>query len=52
MTKKAIIVISLIAESHERSDREIAKEIFDELSRHPPKIPWMKSVVAVKVSQA
>ena len=52
MPKKAVIVISLIEESFERIDKEIEREIFDELSKHPLKIPWMKAVVTVTVTKA
>jgi len=50
--KKAVIVISLIDESLEKPDKDIEREIFEELLKHPPTIPWMKAVVMVKVTKA
>jgi len=50
--KKAVIVISLIDESLEKPNKDIEKEIFEELSKHPPPLPWMKAVVTVKVAKA
>lgn len=52
MPKKAIIVISLVKESVEKSDKEIEKEIFEELSKGLPKIPWCKKVEKVTVTEA
>ena len=51
MPKEAVIVVSLVKESLEKADKEIEREIFEELSKHPPKIPWMKAVEKVKVTQ-
>ena len=51
MPKKAVIVISLIDESLEKPNKDIEKEIFEELSKPPPTIPWMKAVVTVKVEK-
>lgn len=50
MVKKATIVISLVDESSEISSEEIRKEIFDELSKGLPKIPWFKRVEKIMVS--
>lgn len=52
MPKKAIIVISLVEESVEKSNQEIEREIFDELLKGLPKIPWCKKVEKVTVTQA
>ncbi|MCD6240756.1 hypothetical protein J7K27_04450 [Candidatus Bathyarchaeota archaeon] len=49
MNKKAIIVISLVKESENKSNNELEKEIFEALSTPPPKIPWMKNVEKVTV---
>jgi len=49
--KKAVIVISLVEESLERVNGEIEREIFEELLKHPPKIPWMKAVEKVTITQ-
>jgi hypothetical protein len=50
LVKKATIVISLVDESSENSSEEIEKEIFEELSKGLPKIPWFKRVEKVLVS--
>jgi len=52
VSKKAVIVISLTDESLEKPNKDIEREIFEELSKHPPKIPWMKAVVTVTVAKA
>jgi hypothetical protein len=52
MGKKATIVISLVEESADKSNREIEKEIMKELSREPARIPWLKKVERVTVSEA
>lgn len=52
MVKKAVIVISLVEESAEKPNREIEKEIMEELLREPVRIPWLKKVESVKVSEA
>jgi hypothetical protein len=52
MVKKAVIVISLVEESAEKSNQEIEKEIIRELSREPSMIPWLKKVERVTVSEA
>lgn len=51
MVKKAVIVISLVKESIEKTNEEIEKEIFQELSRRPAEIPWMKKVERVTVTE-
>ena len=50
-TKKAIIVISLVDEAQEETNEAIEKEIFQELSKEPPKIPWCKKVEKVEVAE-
>lgn len=52
MPKKAVIVISLVEESAEKSNEEIEKEIMEELSKHPPMIPWLKRVENATVTEA
>jgi hypothetical protein len=49
-TKKAFITILLVKESIKKSNEEIEKEIFEELSKGLPKIPWFKSVEKVTVT--
>ena len=44
MSKKAIIVVSLVEESAEKLNEEIEKEILEELSKGPPEIPWSSRV--------
>ena len=51
MVKKAVIMISLVEEATEKSNLEIEKEIMRELSREPARIPWLKKVESVKVSE-
>jgi len=51
MTKKAVIVISLVEESIEKANKDIEKEILEELSKGLPKIPWFKSVERVTVTE-
>jgi len=50
--KKAIIVVSLIDETVRKTNKEIEKEIMDELSRHPPLIPWLKKVEKVTIEES
>jgi len=52
MPKKAVIIISLVEESAEKANEEIEKEIFEELSKSLPKIPWFKRVQKVTVTGA
>ena len=49
LTKKAIIVIKLVEESKSKSNRELEREIYSELSKLPQKIPWMESIEKVIV---
>jgi len=49
--KKATIVIRLVEESA-KSNEEIEKEIMEELSRKPARIPWLKEVERVTVREA
>ena len=50
MTKKAVIVLSLVEQSVEKTNEEIEKEILEEFSRDPPRIPWLKNVEKVTVT--
>jgi hypothetical protein len=52
MRKKALIEISLVEASAEKANEEIEKEIFEELSKGLPTIPWMKEVEKVTVAEA
>ena len=42
MTKKAVIMISLVEESVEKANEEIEKDVLEELSEGIPRIPWFK----------
>jgi hypothetical protein len=50
--KKATIMVSLVDESVTRSSREIEREIMEELSKNPSRIPWCREVQKVKVTEA
>lgn len=52
MAKKAVITISLVEESAEKSNRQIEKEIMMELTREPSRIPWLKKAEKVTVTEA
>ena len=51
MVKKAVIVISLVEETVEVANEEIERDIVNELSREPTKIPWLKEVQKVTVTE-
>jgi len=51
MVKKAVIIISLVEESAEVANEEIEKDILNELSREPTKIPWQKEVEKVTITE-
>lgn len=50
MTKRAVIVVSLVEESEEETNKELEKQILDGLYKHPPAIPWLKEVEKVTVT--
>jgi len=50
MGKKAFITISLVEESGEKTNDEVEREIFEELSGDLPTIPWLKRVEKVRVT--
>ena len=52
MVKKVIIEISLVEETAEKANKEIEKEIFNDLSDGIPVIPWCKKVEKVTVTEA
>ena len=52
MFKKAIIEISLVEESSEKTNDEIASEIFNDISEGKTVIPWCKQVEKVAVIEA
>ena len=49
--KKAIIVFSLVKESTEISNKQIEKEIMDEIKKWPLATPWVEKVLNVKVTE-
>ncbi len=51
MTKKAKILVSLVNESTEKSNDEIAKEIFEDIQKFPQLIPWVEQVLQVTVQE-
>jgi len=52
LAKKAVIVVTLVDESEEKTDDELEKEIFDELSKAPLVIPWMKQLEKVEIIES
>ena len=52
MGKKTIIVISLVEESAKKPNEEIEKDIIDELSKEPARIPWLKKVEKVTITES
>jgi len=52
MVKKAIIEISLVEESSEKTNDEIVSEIFNDISEGRIVIPWCKQVEKVAVVEA
>lgn len=51
MVKKAVIVISLVEESAEMANEDIEKDLLNELSKEPTRIPWLKEVEKVTVTE-
>lgn len=51
VVKKAVIVISLVEESAEVANEKIEKDILNELSEEPTRIPWLKEVEKVTVTE-
>ncbi len=49
--RKAIIVISLVAESVETPKETVEKEISEALLKAYPPIPWLKDVEKVTVTE-
>jgi hypothetical protein len=52
VARKVIIEISLVEESSEKTNDEIASEIFNEISEGRTVIPWCKQVEKVAVIEA
>ena len=51
MVKKAVIVISLVEESTKVENGKIEEEVLDGLSEELTKIPWLKEVEKVTVTE-
>lgn len=51
MGKIATIRICLLEECEEKTNKALEKEIYAALSEMPIKIPWMKKVETVKVTE-
>lgn len=51
-TKKVMIIVSLVNEAREETNETIEKEIFQELSKNLPTIPWCKKLEKVEVMEA
>lgn len=49
--KKVVIVIRLVEESLEKDNSEIEQEIIRELKGDLPRIPWLKSIEKVTVTE-
>ena len=49
LPKKATITIALLEESEEKTNEELEKEIFQELSKITSRIPWCKKLEKVTV---
>jgi len=49
MTKKALIEVLLVEESAEKANKEIEKEIRDELSENTHVIPWAAKIEKMQV---
>lgn len=48
--RKAVIEVLLVEESVERMNKEIEKEIFEELSKNMHVIPWAAKIKKVTVT--
>ena len=51
MVKKAVIVISLVEQDAELANEKIEEDILNELSGEPTRIPWLKEVEKVTVTE-
>jgi hypothetical protein len=51
VVKKAVIVISLVEEGTEVANEKIEEDILNELSEEPTRIPWLKEVEKVTVTE-
>jgi len=49
-SKKATVTFSLVRESEEKTNEELEKEIFGELSKITSKIPWCDEIKKVTVT--
>ena len=51
MVKKAVIVISLVEQSIKRANEDIEEEILEAISEDSARIPWLKAVENVRVTE-
>jgi hypothetical protein len=51
LNKKAVIVISLVEQSAKKSNKEIKKDILEELSKMPASIPWLRKVEKITITE-
>jgi len=51
VVKKAVIVISLVEEGIKVANEKIEEDILNELSEEPTRIPWLKEVEKVTVTE-
>jgi hypothetical protein len=52
MVKKAVIEVLLVEESAERTNKEIEKEMMDELSENLHAIPWAARIEKTTVTSS
>lgn len=51
MSKKAMIIVSLVRETSEIPNDEIEKDIFKELQKYPLLIPWADKILMVRITE-
>jgi hypothetical protein len=51
VVKKAVIVVSLVEESTKVANKKIQKDVLNQLSEEPSRIPWLKEVQKVTVTE-
>lgn len=52
MVKKALIEVALVEESTDRTNKEIEKEILEELSENQHAIPWAAKIEKISVKNS
>lgn len=51
MVKKAVIVISLVKQSVKMANKDIEREILDALTGEQARIPWLREIEKVTVTE-